>query len=276
MPHLHRRRFPVLVPLAAATTVAALGLSGLPQAVAAPAPSPIDPAAGGLRAGDRKADYDARDILPERRAAALQQARPDAAQAERKLHRSLGPQAVVDLDPVTGTPAMIGRLDGFLTGASSAPARTVARRYLRSNAATLGLTASDLTTLTLRRDYVDVAGIHHLSWTQSVRGIPVFGNGVKANVTKRGQLISVQGSPVSDLAGKAAAADASPDLSAGQAREAAATDVGGKASDARPVAGGRKARWANHDRASLVWFAGPGGLRLGWSTYVQAGGSLAF
>jgi hypothetical protein len=202
--------------------------------------------------------------------------RPDAERAQRKLQQKLGQQAVVDLDPVTGTPAMVGRLDRFLTPASSASAQTVTKRYLSANASTLGVSAADVKTLTLQRDYVDVAGIHHLSWTQSVRGIPVFGNGLKANVTKRGQLISLQGSPVADLERKAAGVDLGAALSAAKARTMAAEDVGGRVSDARRTSTGRTTTWANHDRAKLVWFAAPGGVRLAWSTYVQAGGTLTY
>src|SRR5262249_44488318 len=94
-------------------------------------------------------------------------------------YRSLGTQAVVDLDPLTHTVRDLGRLSGYLTGRSSAPARTVALGYVRSHLAELGLKKRDLSTLRLRQDYVDPMGLHHLSWTQSVRGTTVFGNGLK-------------------------------------------------------------------------------------------------
>jgi extracellular elastinolytic metalloproteinase len=45
------------------------------------------------------------------------------------------------------------------------------------------LTASDMRTFRLRRDYVDISGTHHLSWTQSADGVAVFGNGLQAAVT---------------------------------------------------------------------------------------------
>jgi extracellular elastinolytic metalloproteinase len=275
MSHSRSRRRSFLLPIAAVTTAAALGLAGLPPAAAAPDPAPGRPWAG-HPASDRKGNFDARSVASSRRAGTLRAVRPDAERARRRLQQHLGSQAVVDLDPVTGTPAMVGRLDGFLTGASSASAESVTRRFLTTNASTLGLSAADLETLKLRRHYVDVAGIHHLSWTQSTRGIPVFGNGLKANVTKRGQLISLQGSPVAGLDRQAAATGLTAALSAAAAREAAAADVGGKVANARLVSTGRATTWANHDQAKLVWFAGPSGLRLAWSTYVQAGASLTY
>ena len=62
--------------------------------------------------------------------------------------------------------------------------RAVLRVGRRALPLELGLQPGDLDTFVLRKDYKDVAGIHHLSWVQVVQGVPVFGNGLKANVTK--------------------------------------------------------------------------------------------
>ena len=43
-----------------------------------------------------------------------------------KLGHQLGLQGAISIDPLTGTPRMVGRLDGFLTGPSAAPASAVA------------------------------------------------------------------------------------------------------------------------------------------------------
>jgi hypothetical protein len=147
MSHSRSRRRSFLLPIAAVTTAAALGLAGLPPAAAAPDPAPGRPGAG-HPASDRKGNFDARSVASSRRAGTLRAVRPDAERARRRLQQHLGSQAVVDLDPVTGTPAMVGRLDGFLTGASSASAQSVTRRFLTTNASTLGLSAADLETLT--------------------------------------------------------------------------------------------------------------------------------
>lgn len=264
----------------AISSVAALTLSGLPQS-AASEPSgkrPASPAAA--TADERMGNYDSRvgTVKQQMRQARATTARGKVTSARGTLTGSLGSEGVADFDTLTGTPRNLGKLDGYLTGASSAAARDVALTYVRANAAALGLRKADLTTFKLSRDYVDVDGTHHLSWTQTARGVTLFGNGLKANVTKNGRLISLQGAPVSGLAAKAARADATASLSATRARTTAAADVGGAtAAAARTTVGKSGAtRWANHDYAKPVWFYGSKGLRLGWSTYVQAGDDLNY
>ena len=198
----------------------------------------------------------------------------DRSKAVSAYYKSLGAASAVDIDPLTGTVRNLGRLDGYLTGPSSAPARSVALTFVRNHLAALGLTSDDLSTLRLRSDYVDNAGMHHLSWSQEINGMTVFGNGLKVNVTRDGRVLSVQGSPVSGLAAKAASLPGMK-LTAPEARDTAARNVGGKPTgDARPSStrGGSQAVsvWANHDYAKRVLFLTPGGLRQGWSTYVQS------
>jgi hypothetical protein len=72
-------------------------------------------------------------------------AQPNSAQ--RALERRLGPQAVVDIDATTGTPRVLARLDGTLTGAASGAPEDVAMDYVQRNLDVLGLTSSDLSTL---------------------------------------------------------------------------------------------------------------------------------
>ena len=90
--------------------------------------------------------------------------------------------------------ALVAKLDGFLTGASTRARPRIALDYVRRNADVFGLTRREVR-LTLRKDYVDIAGTHHLSFVQTVDGVPVFGNGLKAHVAKNGRLIQVDGSP---------------------------------------------------------------------------------
>src|SRR5262249_7046746 len=159
-------------------------------------------------------------------------------------------------DPLTHTARDFGRLDGFLTGRSSAPARTIALNYVRSHADALGLSQADLKTFRFRQDYVDASGVHNLSWNQSVRGATVFGNGLKVKVTRDGRVLAVQGSPVSGLAKLAAAAPSAAKVSATGARTTAARNVGGTLQKA-PVASakvGSSTTWANNDYAKKVWF----------------------
>ena len=115
------------------------------------------------------------ELFDSRAAAAAVSPSRATARARVALARHLGSQGVVIADPLTGTLRMVGRLDGFLTGASARPAdasrwTTCARTSRRS-----GSPGPDLRTFQLRRDYVDIPGTHHLSWTQRVprrHGLP--------------------------------------------------------------------------------------------------------
>jgi extracellular elastinolytic metalloproteinase len=187
----------------------------------------------------------------------------------RQLGESLGSEGLLAVDPLTGTPDNLSRLDGFLSPPSSATPVSVALGYVRANLGTLGLTGADLSTLRLRSQVEDMHGITHLSWVQEVGGVPVFGNGLRAHVTRDGSLISLQGAPVPQLAGLASDAP-SRSLDASEARDRAISEVGGSTVAASietgPAEGGVTA-WSNGDRAAPVWFLTAGGLRAAWSTY---------
>ncbi|CAN5724903.1 hypothetical protein BH18ACT15_BH18ACT15_12060 [soil metagenome] len=170
-----------------------------------------------------------------------------------KLRRSLGAEGVIDLDPLTGTPRVVGRVDGFLTRSSGASASSVALGYVRSHDSVFGLSGRAVSKLKQVRNYVDVEGTHHLSWTQTVNGVPLFGNGLRANVTRNGRLINVLGSPVSGLGD----VSTKPRLAGSSALAAARADVGGRPST--PL-----------DRASLVLFQTLGGTHLGWQTIIMS------
>ena len=119
--------------------------------------------------------------------------------ARAALAQRLGSQGVVIADRQTGTLRMVGRLDGFLTGASVRPAAQVGMHYVRSHLLAFGLNRADLRTFHLRQDYVDIAGTHHVSWIQRAGGVTAFRSGLKANVTADGRLINVTGPPVHGL-----------------------------------------------------------------------------
>ena len=89
--------------------------------------------------------------------------------ARAALAQHLGSQGVVIADRQTGTLRMVGRLDGFLTGASVRPAAQVGMSYVRSHLLAFGLNRADLRTFHLRQDYVDIAGTHHISWIAARR-----------------------------------------------------------------------------------------------------------
>jgi hypothetical protein len=171
--------------------------------------------------------------------------------ARRALAARLGSQGVVLSDRTIGTLRFVGRLDGYLTHPSTASAAEIALRYVRANRVAFGLTGGDLRSLSLRNDYVDILGTHHLSWIQRVRGIPVFANGLKANVTVDGRLINVTGSPVHALRANAT----TPRLASTTAIAAARRSAG-----AAPSSGDAR------DGAQLVLFPTGRGARLAWRT----------
>jgi extracellular elastinolytic metalloproteinase len=199
--------------------------------------------------------------------AAKLDAEPSAAAAS--LREELGNEGILSLDPLTSTARAVGRTDGFLTGPSTASATSVALAYVSANAAALGLTSSDLGSLRLARDYVDVGGTHHLSWVQSASGIPLFGNGLKANVASDGRLINVLGSPVSGLS----APSTSPGIDASQALAAAKTQIEATLIPVEGIDAGDSTHtttFTGGDTASLVLFQTVNGTRLAWQTTVNA------
>jgi extracellular elastinolytic metalloproteinase len=191
------------------------------------------------------------------RAAVLREAaKASARPATARLRGSLGDEALLDIDGTTGTPRLVTRLDGFLTRKSAKSAAAVTLAYVDAHHDALGLTAKDLRTFHLRRDYVDVGGTHHLSWTQRVGGVEVFGNGLTSAVTEAGRLVSLGGSPVSEAA---AAPTAATRLDTGdQAISAARKDQG---ESATPGA---------RDTARQVLFVTRSGTHLGWSTVTMS------
>jgi extracellular elastinolytic metalloproteinase len=171
--------------------------------------------------------------------------------ARAALDDALGRPALLELDPRTGTPRFVGLLDGYLTAARASPARSVAMGFVHANLDAFGLTSADLRTFVFRKDYVDVDGIHHLSWTQVAHGMPAFDNGLEAAVTRDGRLVNVTGSPAHGLG--VGVGDVRPTIGATSATERARLSVGATAAPARG------------DTASLVLFYG-GRSHLAWQT----------
>ncbi len=202
-----RSRVTSALVLATACSTGMLAFQPLAQAASNPSgqldrpTSPGAGARGGTAGKDTTGVFDIREgtTPAQQKAHANRSAALEAAAPVRKLAKALGPQSVIDVDPLTGTPRQVSRLDGMLTGPSRASAKSVALGYVRAHADVFALSATDLAQLELARDYVDIAGIHHLAFVQKVDGVPLFGNGLEANVTKDGRLINVTGSPVPGL-----------------------------------------------------------------------------
>ena len=273
--HRSRRSGGLAAALAAS---AALSLSiGSAGSTAAPSLRTGQAGVAEARATAKRENFDVRDTGSSARLIARREQRlvAEPPAAVTGLRRSLGVQGVVSIDPLTGTPRMVGRLDGFLTSPSRRRPEAIALRYVSAHPGVFGLDRADLATLRLRNVYTDIAGTRHLSWVQYAGGVPVFGNGLKANVAKDGRLVSVTGSPVRDLP----AVSATPAISARSARATAIRDVEGRVTSpsARRDAGPTRATsFGDDDRASLVAFAGVAGARLAWQTLVTPPGEGMF
>ena len=269
--------------IVAASVAAVTGLGIIGPGSASSAQDPpgrdTDSPAVSTDSRDRQGFYDSREGSPDQQATlALDTAAEKGSASVRALRRSVGDDAIVSIDPLTGTPRNLASRDGYLTSESTLSPRRIALRYVRQHASALGMQRSDVPTFHLRRAYTDPAGTTHLAWTQVVDGVQVFGNGLEAHVTDSGELISLQGAPVSGLGAMTTDESTAPAISAATARETAAEDVGGDvdsdAASRAPRSAG--ARWSNGDRAELVWFADGDDVRLGWNTFTQAGDTLTY
>ncbi|MCW2798561.1 MAG: peptidase fungalysin [Aeromicrobium sp.] len=245
-------------------------------AVASNAPHGDAPASAvrSTKADESKGFLDTRQGSRAQQVVSAQKALKKGAEADVKsLRTSVGTDAQISFDPATGTPRNVSSADGYLTGKSTSSASDIVLGYVRSHAADLGLSSADLSTFKLRTSYTDPIGIRHLSYEQVSRGIPVFGNGLRAHVDKNGRLIAIQGSPIAGLGSKVGAAPDAPALSATSARSTAGKDVGGETPSAS-TAGGKtvtkSTTWSNGDKASLVWFVSGSGVKLGWNTYTTS------
>jgi hypothetical protein len=178
--------------------------------------------------------------------------------ATRKL-LSAGPAegSVLDIGN-TKTVRWLGNLDGTLTGPSNHSAKKIALDYVSDNLGPLGLVSADLDTLHLKRDYKDIAGTHHLFFTQKIDGKPASRNGLTASVDKKGRLLTLGGTPISTQNSTKlppASAQTITTPAEALARTRGTEAPGGDPSD---------------DTATKVVFATAGGLRPAWETVVTS------
>ena len=282
---MKRSRLLSLVPskrvgrVVALLSVGALAFATLPTMASAQISGP--PAAAnkakvqGKHSGDKLGNYDSRSpATPKAAEARVARTMAHASPGVQALQKQLGLQGIVDIDPATGTPRQVMRLDGYLTGRSAQPAAAVARSYLRQHADVFKLSSDEVAGLSLRDDYVDIGGTHHLSFVQTVGGVPVFGNGIRAHVDKDGRLIRVDGSPVANLP---TSVDA-PTMSALAAQRTAVQATFGESSATVQRTQGDAARtttFSNGDQAKLVAFKTKTGLRSAWQVIDMRNGWLS-
>ncbi|HET8759309.1 MAG TPA: M36 family metallopeptidase [Solirubrobacteraceae bacterium] len=190
--------------------------------------------------------------------------------ARTRLRRSLGAQAVVQVDALTGTARSVQRLDGTLTGPASGDRAAIAMRWVESNRAALGLGAADLDTLRLSDRSVDEgSGFTYLRYRQFFQGIPTFDGGLRVNLDRGGRILNVTGAPVPDLS----VPSVDPALSGTAALRALQANVGVRRAIAvrsGPTGARQVTRFARGDFARLVLFDGPDGVRLAWHVLYRA------
>ena len=202
-------------------------------------------------------------VLPDSDVRASAKPSNSEARAQAELADSLGELGFADPGPRGGL-GFVGTTDGYLSGSSADRAADVALGYVADNEKAFGLDAGDIGGLELTGAYTsDYDGVRHLTFSQMIDGVASFDTQLSANVTSKGQLINVGGSPQGDLT----LDDPHPDLGKHDALLAARGDVG--SSDT----GG----FGPTESANLVAFARPSGrAELAYDVYVQGGDSYEY
>jgi extracellular elastinolytic metalloproteinase len=127
---------------------------------------------------------------------------------------NLGSKVEVKWNKMFGTPSMIVKKNGYLTGANSGDAETIARDWLKENATIYGLTASDIDSFKVIRNFeIQGSGLQPVTFQQTFNGVEsIYGGRIIVAVNKDGKILSVTGnaSRSTDLIGeyKLSAADA--------------------------------------------------------------------
>lgn len=133
--------------------------------------------------------------------------------ARAALKRSLGAEGVLRIDPLTGTPRVIARLDGFLSGPAAGAPEAIALGWARRHRAVLGLGRRDFSGLELIRDATAPDGTTSLVWAQTAGGVRSLDTTLRAAVSRDGRLVWIGGSPRPALN----RASTTPSLTAGAA-----------------------------------------------------------
>ena len=137
----YRRRVVVVLTVPAVAMALAAPLEAAPSASGSDSVRASSPLSSGSQERERAGYYDARQVVAAGSVAADAKALPGRAHADVKaLRRSIGPSAIVVDRPAHRYTVERRSFDGFLTGRSAKPARSVAMGYVRANASALGLT----------------------------------------------------------------------------------------------------------------------------------------
>ena len=151
------------------------------------------------------ANFDKRDV-PAASMVAAASVNANQAQGEEHL-RTLVPGVRIGYDAVTGAPRSIAARSGILTGAkgegravSAATAAAVpaddphraVKAFLNEHSALFGHGAEALTgAQVVREDVTARNGMRTVIWEQMLDGVPVFMGKLKANLTRKGELVTL-------------------------------------------------------------------------------------
>ncbi|MCC2667625.1 MAG: hypothetical protein K0Q72_96 [Armatimonadetes bacterium] len=128
-------------------------------------------------------------------------------------------------DALTGSASRVRRPGGALTGPGAQSPLTIARGFLAANRPVFQLSGADVTALQPVRQYHSPdLGVTHLTLQPVHSGIPVLQARVKFDLKVSGELLTVAGAAIPDLAGTVNTV--TPQLSARQGLRAAAEAVG--------------------------------------------------
>ena len=113
----------------------------------------------------------------------------------------------------------------FLTGPNAGAPLDIAKAYLQTNSAALGLTVQDIDSLKVTNNYQSSGSkTTHIYFQQMVNGLPVVNSNININIAKNGEVINV-GSSILPSVGATTPAP-NPQLSAIQALDAMVASLG--------------------------------------------------
>lgn len=114
--------------------------------------------------------------------------------------RAAIPGSTVEFDPITGAPSQIQATGRFLTSRNAGrAARDVVGGFIEQHAALFGHGSDALASSRVtREDVAQHSGMSTVVWNQEVEGVPVFKSILKANLTRHGELITINDHFVAD------------------------------------------------------------------------------
>jgi extracellular elastinolytic metalloproteinase len=115
--------------------------------------------------------------------------------AANKLIQSIGSGTNIKWNNLFGTPSTVIKEKGYLTAPSNESAETIARNWLKENAALYGLQPSDIDSFVVSKNFeMPGTGLRPVTLQQTFDGIEsVYGGRVIIAVNKDGQILSAAG-----------------------------------------------------------------------------------